>query len=72
MRRYLLNMTLPQVATFLAQYAAQAVTASGTEFNGAFFDSFGSTIPPSRTRIAGEEYMKSIRTATEFRTIPTL
>ncbi len=42
--RYLLNMTLPQVGAFVAQYAAQAVASSGTEFNGVFFDNFASTI----------------------------
>ena len=42
--RYLLNMTLPQVATLVAQDAVQAAASSGTEFNGVFFDNFASTI----------------------------
>ena len=42
--RYLLNLTVPAVAQFLAEYAAQAIRSTGDEFNGAFFDSFASTI----------------------------
>jgi uncharacterized protein (TIGR03437 family) len=47
--RYMLNMTLPQVSMFLAQYSAQAVASSAGEFNGAFFDSFATTIPQPYT-----------------------
>jgi uncharacterized protein (TIGR03437 family) len=42
--RYLLNLTSPPVAQFLAQYAADTIKSTGDEFNGAFFDSFASTI----------------------------
>lgn len=69
--RYMLNMTLPQVSTYLAQYAAQAVASSGGEFNGAFFDSFATTVPQPYTD-CWEGCTKSTPTGTAFRTIPPL
>jgi uncharacterized protein (TIGR03437 family) len=52
--RYLLNLTLPEVAQFLAQYAADTIQSTGDEFNGAFFDSFASTIPQPYLDCRGE------------------
>jgi uncharacterized protein (TIGR03437 family) len=43
--RYILNLTLPAVGQFLAEYAAQTIRSTGNEFDGAFFDSFATTIP---------------------------
>jgi uncharacterized protein (TIGR03437 family) len=52
--RHLLNLALPEVSKFLAEYVAQTIALSGDEFDGAFFDSFASTIQQPYMDCLGE------------------
>jgi hypothetical protein len=49
---YVLNLTEPQVSTFLANYALEQSTSA---FDGAFFDSFSTTIPQPFTDCYGNQ-----------------
>lgn len=42
---YLLNLTKPEVADFMANYAYQVLLQSGLIYDGIFFDNFHTTIP---------------------------
>ena len=50
---YMLNMTIPQVAEFVAQYAYQLITQSNLAFDGIFFDNFQLTISGFTTDALG-------------------
>ena len=50
---YMLNMTIPQVAELVAQYAYQLITQSDLAFDGIFFDNFQLTISGFTTDALG-------------------
>ncbi len=50
---YMLNMTNPDVADFLANYAYQVLLQSGLAYDGIFFDNFSTSISWKKTDYAG-------------------
>jgi uncharacterized protein (TIGR03437 family) len=50
---YMLNMTNPDVADFLANYAYQVLLQSGLVYDGIFFDNFSTSISWKKTDYAG-------------------
>ncbi len=53
--RYMLNLTQPQVATFLGNYAYQLLAQSNSAVSGAFFDSFGTSVAQPYTDCYGNQ-----------------
>jgi uncharacterized protein (TIGR03437 family) len=51
---YILNMTNPAVADFLANYAYQVLLQSGLVYDGIFFDNFNTSISWLKTDYAGD------------------
>jgi uncharacterized protein (TIGR03437 family) len=50
---YILNLTMPEVADFLANYAYQVLLQSGLMLDGIFFDNFNTSISWLKTDYAG-------------------